>query len=84
MVRVFVVGVGMTKFEKPGGKVCKNAVVIVLMWLPNVRKPGRGTKSEVMLCVCLAQDWDYPDMARIAATRALKDACVEYTEVEQV
>jgi hypothetical protein len=26
MVRVFVVGVGMTKFEKPGGKVRNNAI----------------------------------------------------------
>ena len=32
----------------------------------------------------LPQDWDYPDMARIAATRALNDACIDYSEVEQV
>ena len=37
--KVFVVGVGMTKFEKPGAK-----------------------------------DWDYPDMAKEAGTRALQDA----------
>ncbi len=47
--RAFVVGVGMTKFEKPGGKA-----------------------------------WDYPDMARIAAQRALNDATISYTEVQQV
>lgn len=46
--RVFVIGVGMTKFEKPG---------------------------------C---DWDYPDMARIAGTRALQDACIDYKEIDQV
>jgi acetyl-CoA acyltransferase len=37
--RTFVVGVGMTKFEKPG-----------------------------------ARDWDYPDMANEAGTRAFADA----------
>jgi sterol carrier protein 2 len=42
------VGVGMTKFEKPG-----------------------------------ARDWDYPDMAREAGTRALQDAGIPYAEVEQ-
>lgn len=47
--RVFVVGVGMTKFEKPGNK-----------------------------------EWDYPDMGKIAAERALQDACVPYSAVEQV
>ncbi|KAA0017673.1 lipid-transfer protein [Antrihabitans cavernicola] len=46
--RVFVVGVGMTKFEKPGSR-----------------------------------DWDYPDMAREAGTRALEDAGIDYTAVEQ-
>ncbi|MFE3289559.1 lipid-transfer protein [Rhodococcus sp. NPDC059234] len=46
--RVFVVGVGMTKFEKPG-----------------------------------AREWDYPDMAREAGTKALEDAGIEYREVEQ-
>ena len=47
--RVFVVGVGMTKFEKPG------------------RRAG----------------WDYPDMAREAGTRALEDAGIEFTQVEE-
>lgn len=47
--RVFVVGVGMTKFEKPG------------------RREG----------------WDYPEMARESGTKALADAGVDYTEVEQ-
>ena len=47
--RVFVVGVGMTKFEKPG------------------RREG----------------WDYPDMARESGTKALADAGVDYTEIEQ-
>ena len=37
--KVYVVGVGMTKFEKPGSK-----------------------------------EWDYPDMAEQAGTRALEDA----------
>jgi acetyl-CoA acyltransferase len=46
--RTFVVGVGMTKFEKPG-----------------------------------ARDWDYPDMAQEAGTRALEDAGIPYEEVDQ-
>ena len=46
--RVFVVGVGMTKFEKPGSK-----------------------------------DWDYPDMAKEAGTKALADAGIDYALVEQ-
>jgi acetyl-CoA acetyltransferase len=45
---VFVVGVGMTKFEKPQSK-----------------------------------DWDYPDMARESITKALEDAKIDYTEIEQ-
>ena len=47
--KVFVVGVGMTKFEKPG------------------RREG----------------WDYPDMARESGTKALEDAGIDYSEVEQ-
>ena len=47
--KVFVVGVGMTKFEKPG------------------RREG----------------WDYPDMARESGTKALADAGVEYSQIEQ-
>ncbi len=46
--RTFVVGVGMTKFEKPG-----------------------------------AREWDYPDMAREAGTKALEDAGISYDRVEQ-
>lgn len=46
--KVFVIGVGMTKFEKPGSK-----------------------------------DWDYPDMAREAGTKALADAGIAYDAVEQ-
>jgi acetyl-CoA acyltransferase len=46
--RTFVIGVGMTKFEKPG-----------------------------------ARDWDYPDMAKEAGTRALEDAGIAYDDVEQ-
>lgn len=46
--RVFVVGVGMTKFEKPGRR-----------------------------------EWDYPDMAREAGTKALADARVDYGQIEQ-
>jgi acetyl-CoA acyltransferase len=46
--RTFVVGVGMTKFEKPGSK-----------------------------------EWDYPDMAREAGTKALEDAGVSYDQIEQ-
>ncbi|MGW4634595.1 lipid-transfer protein [Nocardia sp. NPDC004415] len=46
--KVFVVGVGMTKFEKPG-----------------------------------ELEWDYPDMAREAGTKALEDAGIGYEEVEQ-
>jgi len=46
--KVYVVGVGMTKFEKPGSK-----------------------------------EWDYPDMAREAGTKALADAGLKITDVEQ-
>jgi acetyl-CoA acyltransferase len=46
--RTFVIGVGMTKFEKPG-----------------------------------ARDWDYPEMAREAGTKALEDAGISYDAVEQ-
>ncbi|HJO22210.1 MAG: lipid-transfer protein [Myxococcota bacterium] len=46
--KVYVVGVGMTKFEKPGSK-----------------------------------EWDYPDMAEQAGTRALEDAGIAYDLVEQ-
>jgi len=46
--KVYVVGVGMTKFEKPGGR-----------------------------------DWDYPDMAREAGNRALEDAGIEFSDLEQ-
>ncbi|KAJ8011523.1 hypothetical protein DPEC_G00059100 [Dallia pectoralis] len=46
--RVFVIGVGMTKFEKPG-----------------------------------KEDFDYPDMAKIAGERALADAGVPYSAIEQ-
>eukprot|EP00128_Syssomonas_multiformis_P008206 Colp12_sorted_trinity150504_noHs@13175 len=47
--KVFVVGVGMTKFEKPGRR----------------------------------DDFDYPQMAKIAGTRALADAGIPYTKVQQ-
>ena len=46
--KVYVVGVGMTKFEKPGSK-----------------------------------EWDYPDMAKEAGTKALADAGIAYEAVEQ-
>ena len=46
--RTFVIGVGMTKFEKPASR-----------------------------------DWDYPDMAREAGTKALEDAGIPYEAVEQ-
>jgi len=46
--KVYVVGVGMTKFEKPGAK-----------------------------------SWDYPDMAKEAGEKALKDAGIPYDAVEQ-
>ncbi|MGI9431678.1 MAG: lipid-transfer protein, partial [Myxococcota bacterium] len=47
--KVFVVGVGMTKCEKPGSK-----------------------------------EWDYPQMAKEAGTKALDDAGIPYDQVEQV
>ncbi len=47
--KVYVIGVGMTKFEKPGRR----------------------------------ENWDYPDMAREAGTKALDDAGVDYAAVEQ-
>ena len=56
MQRVFVVGVGMTKFEKPG---------------------ARGADPQG------GQGWDYPDMARESGTKALEDAGVAYTDIEQ-
>ncbi|XP_037092108.1 non-specific lipid-transfer protein-like isoform X2 [Pollicipes pollicipes] len=46
---VFVLGVGMTKFEKPGRR----------------------------------ENFDYPEMASEAVTKALADASVEYTAVQQ-
>ncbi|MFD6397238.1 lipid-transfer protein [Nocardia sp. NPDC060249] len=46
--KVFVVGVGMTKFEKPGSR-----------------------------------EWDYPDMAREAGTKALADAGIDYDQIQQ-
>jgi sterol carrier protein 2 len=46
--KVFVVGVGMTKFEKPGSR-----------------------------------EWDYPEMAQEAGTKALEDAGISYEDVEQ-
>jgi acetyl-CoA acyltransferase len=46
--RTFVIGVGMTKFEKPG-----------------------------------AREWDYPEMAREAGTKALEDAGIDYDQIEQ-
>jgi len=47
--KVFVIGVGMTKFEKPGSR-----------------------------------NWDYPDMAKEAGEKALADAGIPYSEIEQV
>ncbi|XP_022103364.1 non-specific lipid-transfer protein-like isoform X2 [Acanthaster planci] len=47
--RVFVAGVGMTKFEKPGRRA----------------------------------DFDYPEMAKEAGTKALHDAGIKYSDVEQ-
>ena len=46
--KVFVVGVGMTKFEKPGSR-----------------------------------EWDYPDMAREAGTKALDDAGIAIEDIER-
>jgi sterol carrier protein 2 len=47
--KVYVVGVGMTKFEKPGAR----------------------------------EGWDYPDMALEAGTKALEDAGIPYSEIDQ-
>jgi len=47
--KVYVVGVGMTKFEKPGSR----------------------------------ENFDYPDMAREAGQKALKDAGVTFEKIEQ-
>lgn len=49
MPKVYVIGVGMTKFEKPGRR----------------------------------EDFDYPDMAKESGEKALKDAGVSYTQVEE-
>jgi acetyl-CoA acetyltransferase len=46
--KAYVIGVGMTKFEKPG-----------------------------------ARDWDYPDMALEAGSKALEDAGVPYDRIQQ-
>ncbi|KAL7028366.1 hypothetical protein ACKWTF_005814 [Chironomus riparius] len=48
-IRTFVIGCGMTKFEKPGRR----------------------------------ENFDYPDMAKEAVTKALKDAKIDYKEVKQ-
>jgi len=48
MDKAYVIGVGMTKFEKPGSR-----------------------------------EWDYPDMAREAGTKALEDAGIPYDSIEQ-
>ena len=92
MVRVFVVGVGMTKFEKPGAKVSHYALCTAFRGLQSAIVPPNRSNFHVSTdrpvttrCwLACAQDWDYPDMARIAATRALKDACISYDEVQQV
>jgi sterol carrier protein 2 len=47
--KVYVIGVGMTKFEKPGRR----------------------------------ENFDYPDMALEAGTKALKDAGISYDKIEQ-
>lgn len=47
-VRVYVIGVGMTKFEKPGSR----------------------------------EDFDYPQMAKEAVTKALADAHVPYNDIK--
>src|SRR5690625_5773282 len=52
--KVYVVGVGMTKFEKPG------------------RRHNEDGSA-----------WDYPDMARESGTKALADAGIDYSEVQQ-
>jgi acetyl-CoA acetyltransferase len=46
--KVFVIGAGMTKFEKPG-----------------------------------AREWDYPDMAREAGSKAIEDAGIRFEDIEQ-
>lgn len=47
--RVFVIGVGMTKFDKPGAR----------------------------------DNYDYPDMAKEAGQKALADAGIQYSDIEQ-
>ncbi|XP_050077485.1 sterol carrier protein 2 [Anopheles maculipalpis] len=49
ITKVYVVGVGMTKFEKPGRR----------------------------------EDFDYPQMAKEAVTKALNDAKIQYSDVQQ-
>jgi len=49
MGKTYVVGVGMTKFEKPGRR----------------------------------EDFDYPDMAKEAVDNALRDASLQYSDIEQ-
>jgi len=46
--KVYVIGVGMTKFEKPQSR-----------------------------------EWDYPDMAREAGTKAIEDAGIRFEDIEQ-
>ena len=57
--KVYVVGVGMTKFEKPGRR--------------QVEADDGGEPRA----------WDYPDMATEAGTKALEDAGIPYSEIEQ-
>lgn len=49
MSKIYVIGVGMTKFEKPGSR----------------------------------EEFDYPDMAKEAGEKALKDAGISYDKVER-
>jgi len=138
--RVFVVGVGMTKFEKPGTclsfygftpgnsdssfnyehervacaprtNMADLVAVAALPPSPRCSMPPPPWRTILAACprptfvlvactslltrdprffyffisVCQGRrDWDYPDMARIAAERALADACVDFRDIQQV
>lgn len=80
-VKVFVIGVGMTKVKKTT-KITK-ITEIQIVSMKKIRfilkttfelqfeKPGRR------------ENFDYPEMAKESVTRALEDAKIEYKEVKQ-
>lgn len=65
--RVFVIGCGMTKVIK----YLFPFNYLLQLLLLQFEKPGRR------------ENFDYPDMAKEAVTKALKDAKIDYKEIKQ-